>query len=73
MTGLGTKITDLLEASADVYAEAAIGGHRFPSPARAADKSRLRALEDAVVALHDAVVKLAAEVERIDKVACAKP
>jgi hypothetical protein len=66
MTFRGTDITSALETTAEVYAEAVVAGHRLPSPARVQDKLRLRALEDAVVALHDAVVKLAAEVERID-------
>ena len=64
-----TDITDLLEATADIYADAIVAGHRFPSGVRGPDKPRVRALEDAVVALHDAVVKLAEEVERIDGIA----
>jgi hypothetical protein len=72
MTFVGGDITNPLEASADIYAEATVAGYRFPSSARAPDKSRVRALEDAVVALHAAVVKLAAEVERIDGKARAK-
>lgn len=73
MTFLATHVTDPLEAAADVYAEATIPGYRFPSPARVPDKTRLRALEDAVVAFHDAVVTIAAEAEGIDRITRAKP
>ena len=65
-------VTDPLEATPEITAGATVAGYRFPSPARAPEKSQLLALEDAVIALHDAGVKLAAAVERIDGTARAK-
>jgi len=67
-----SHVTSALASGNQWSQRARIGGHDFPSTTATAQQDQIAALEAAVLALNDAVARLAAEIERIDRTLAAQ-